>query len=193
MNVVLPLVITLVGVGPGHPVKADHIAPQIAAAEAAYREAGLVPTAHVLIEHCGQMNAFYRWDDSLLLCDELDGLRPNVIRFIAAHEYAHAVVREYGVPIGDGEAAADELASLVLLASNDRDAVVAGADFLLTTREPGKDDPHPPGLQRARMLLCLDDGSDAYSSVDPNCLLYYHRAISHWEALFADKENTYAE
>lgn len=155
-----------------------------------YAEAGIPITAHVVVASCGEQNAYYsRLFDTITLCTELAPIGDDGIRFVVAHEMAHAAVAERGLPGIESEAGADELATLVLELNEDRGAVTAGAEFMMSlTVNPGPDDPHPPNMPRARSILCLDDGADE-AGVDPNCRVYFRSAVAGWTRLFAERRD----
>lgn len=140
--------------------------------------------ANLAIIPCGQENAGY-WAPlhEIFICQELiDHQGPDVVRFVVSHELAHAFMDQHRVPSVNEEAAADELATLVLL-DNSQDEVYSGASWLLDQA----DDPtgeHPPGLDRARSILCLADGHSKKPSV-PFCKGYYNSAKDSWTRVIA--------
>lgn len=134
------------------------------------------------IEHeaCGEVNAYYSpLYDTITLCDEMLVEPTPVVRFVLAHELAHAAMTKAGLP--PSEASADELAALIELRLK-RDDVVATAAWFLANGI--KDSPanglHPRNLDRAKMLVCLDDGFDDHPA-NEGCYFYEHRAVAMWQ------------
>ena len=133
---------------------------------------------------CGQVNAWYNTvDNYIVLCDETLALEPAVVRFILAHELAHATMHKAGFDLG--EAGADELATLMEL-ETERDDVRAMAEFLMSDGIPDATpgDVHPPNMKRAAMLLCLDDGYER-EPTDEGCNQYERRAVQWWATLLS--------
>lgn len=148
---------------------------------------------------CGQANAFYSqrggmvWSPtgvifiepkSVVLCTELQSLvRPAAIRFILAHELAHAVIMQRDIPYtGSGETAADELAAVMLSVYDHRGDVIAMAEFF--ERMGGEDnawDDHPAGERRGVALRCLAYGS--MNAAPYGCPVSWERVHRAWVQL----------
>lgn len=112
----------------------------------------------IVYRKCGFENAFYKpWSREIEICTEM--LEYPGVRFFLAHEIAHAYITQLDVPFtGSAEAAADELAAVLLIKSGHADAVGDGALYWLAQAEesnvPGWAD-HPDHDQRAWTLSCL--------------------------------------
>lgn len=126
--------------------------------------------------HCGMENAWYTYKTrTVTLCDELFN-RPSLVRFILNHELSHAFNHQHGLEWGpDEEFKADELAWFF----SNTDEVLAGVQWFLddAAAKATSADPHPPSLDRAAMLLCLDAG---WREEDRMCGIYYRSAASTW-------------
>lgn len=138
-------------------------------------------TAEVVEADCGQVNAFYFPEDRrVVLCTEMvDQLPAPAVRGVLEHEMAHAAMDQLGLPETDPEADADELGTLVALDHHRLDEVADTAAWLMTLPAAPEGDPHPQPMDRAGMLLCLMDGSEA-EPANPGCALYFRRATSGW-------------
>lgn len=134
---------------------------------------------------CGEENAFYYppWK-AVVMCYELTKEPVGVIRFIAAHEMAHAIVMQLDLPVvGNDEEAADELAALFLVANGMGEDVLSGAIFLQeNSREHRRFEAHPPGGWRAENLVCLADGAEV-EPVIPKCRDKFRRSARSWERI----------
>jgi hypothetical protein len=116
-------------------------------------------------------------DDPELDPDRIEFVIGNAT-FVALHEFAHAVIEDFEVPVlGNGEDAADTLAAVSLIR---RDRADPAADFryirmllmamdanrILWQRGLEQDNPvvylarHPLSVQRAARIACLVYGSD---------------------------------
>jgi hypothetical protein len=147
----------------------------------------LAPTAPVVVADCGELNAAYLGDDDVVvLCSELEALPVAQVRFGVAHELAHAAMAEDDIALYDPEAAADELAAIVLGDAGDRAAIDAGAEFFMELARRGhhEDEEHHADLARAFALLCLDDGYDGDQAANPACPVYLDHARAAWVRLF---------
>lgn len=114
-------------------------------------------------KRCGDWNAFYYFSGRIELC--LENLKEGVgvAREIYLHELGHAFTfRKPGFDFsrwgGNYEAAADEFAAVVSVLQGNADDLVDKAllwiDYSAQVEHvPG--DPHPPGIERARMMLDL--------------------------------------
>ncbi len=90
------------------------------------------------------------------MCDSLRIFPAGVVRFVFAHELAHGVIEQRDIPYtGSYETAADELATVMLIASGHVADVEAAANWLI---EQGNNDnpfdPHGSDLRRGFQLLC---------------------------------------
>lgn len=142
----------------------------------------LGPDVTVTVEACGELNAWYDpATTTITLCRELEPLSDAAIRFVVAHEMAHATVHQRQISNYDAEPEADELATLILLDAGDSDAVYAGAEVFMKMGGDGKSGTHPAGLKRAHMLLCLASG---YAHENDGCAEYFESAKANWVRLF---------
>lgn len=126
---------------------------------------------------CWQVNAFY--DPRAMevqLCNELKPLPKLVIQGFLAHELAHGVIFQRGIPYtGSEEFAADELAFLVLHLSGRDDVLRALADFYANSARPEHPrDPHPSDNRRVFMAQEMSYGLDSN---------YYRRVLWAWATL----------
>lgn len=108
---------------------------------------------------CGEINAYYtNIDKTVTLCEELLLVNnPGFLRFVLAHEMAHAIIMQKSIGFtGQHEVAADELAAVLLLvAGYDDDVVATGRQFVAFGGDDHWWDPHPGNLKRGATLLCL--------------------------------------
>lgn len=114
-------------------------------------------------ETCGQVNAFYNPEKkSVTLCTELLTVGgPAFVRFVYAHEIAHAVIIQRRIPYtGSHETAADELATVMLILYGDGAAVDEAAEFWWARKRdmPPWDD-HADDKERGFRMACLLWGS----------------------------------
>jgi hypothetical protein len=143
------------------------------------------------VKDCGVVNAFYSssrhaitichefWDDTLALfkrggasdAQALE-LTYGTVVFAFFHEFGHALVGEFELPItGKGEDAADEIATIILGFTDDgRKAALEGAEWFRTmAKEPDHSnvfwDEHSFDEQRVISITCLLYGSapDTYA------------------------------
>lgn len=137
---------------------------------------GVQPTLRT--RDCGEINAYYSvTTDTVTLCSELlDAEPPAIVRFVLAHELAHATMRQ--LSIQNDETSADELGALVELELDPGD-VWATASWILSNEEPTKGDSHPGNLSRAQMMVCLADGAEEHPA-SWQCEVYYKRAVQLW-------------
>jgi len=119
-------------------------------------------------------------DDRELDPDRIEFVIGNAT-FVALHEFAHAVIEDFGVPVlGNGEDAADTLAAVSLIRRDRADPTAdfryilmlltaADANQILWKRGLERDNPvvylarHPLSVQRAARIACLAYGSDPES------------------------------
>lgn len=134
---------------------------------------------------CGEVNAFYQPErQTVVMCHELLPLPPAVIRTILAHELAHGVIRQRGIPYTTNEeGAADELATYVLLLSGRQQDVLDSAAWWIARGQEGDDpfDPHPSDARRALSMICLAKGSQGLYS--PMCNVSWPRVVGAWNRL----------
>lgn len=123
-----------------------------------------------VFEDCGEVNAYYHpVTKSVTMCNELLDLDPGFVRFVYAHELAHAAIVQLNLPYtGLHETAADEMAAVVLsLYDREEDVEAAGRVFFeigeldAKLGEPVESwyDPHPGHKRRGAALVCLAAGS----------------------------------
>lgn len=134
-------------------------------------------------EDCGQVNAYYDHSERrIIMCRELSSEPVEVVRFIYAHELAHAAIMQRQVPYtGSHEMAADEMAAVMLTLYRHRDDVLSAADWFW---ESGTDLPpwadHPDDKERGFRLYCLVQGSLAQNA---GCYHRWNRALLSWMRL----------
>lgn len=141
---------------------------------------------------CGTPNAFYiPRTRTVRMCTELLPTHPpGVIRFFFAHEMAHALIHQLEVPFTySEEAAADELAAVILVLSNNAEDVSDAADWFATKHMEGwvvhPLIDHPDHLKRAVVLKCLSMGREA----PPQCPRDWNRAVWTWGRLLPEWED----
>lgn len=120
----------------------------------------MYPGVHTTIrwEKCGEVNAYYYPPEKVvIMCHELLSLRPSIIRYILAHELAHGVILQRGVPFtGSHEVAADELAALALINEGMSDDIMDAAKFWMDRGFPEiASDDHPGDAKRGYTLRCI--------------------------------------
>lgn len=133
-------------------------------------------------EECGALNAFYSpAKRSITLCTELLAAPPGFVRYVYAHELAHAVIIQLDIPFtGSHEAAADELAAVMFGLYGMADDIDEAGRYWMAR---GQDNPpwsdHPDDDWRGLRLRCL-----AYGAVSKNrdheCTEMFLRASSSW-------------
>lgn len=137
----------------------------------------------VVSKPCGYINAYYFPTDRIVvMCSELYKT-PDLARFVLNHELAHAFNHQHGLDWGDdGEFKADELAFLM----SDGKAVLAATKWFLDSASAAVEgDTHPAELDRAAMLICLDEG---WRDEDRQCATYYRSALATWTLLVNQTE-----
>lgn len=112
-------------------------------------------------EACGGFNAWY--DPAtrhITMCEELRAAPEGFIRYVFAHEYAHAIIVQRGVPYtGSHEVAADELAGVIMsLHGYSNDIIVAGEFWASRGRNAPYYDDHPDDDERGFTLMCIGAG-----------------------------------
>jgi hypothetical protein len=141
----------------------------------------------IKVKECGVVNCFYSpsdhsitvchefWDDTLALFKKTGAddakateLARGAVMFAFFHEFGHALVGEFGLPItGKGEDAADEIATIILGQAKEfgRKSAMAGAAwFAAMMADPNHHnifwDEHSFDEQRVVSIMCLLYGSD---------------------------------
>ena len=141
----------------------------------------------VRVRECGVVNAFYNpadhtisvchelWDDTIKLFKnagmddaKASELTHGMMTFTFMHEFGHALVGEFGLPItGKGEDAADEIATIILGYAGEMGpkAALSGATwFQAMAQAPNAHnvfyDEHSFNDQRVVSITCLLYGSD---------------------------------
>lgn len=137
---------------------------------------------------CGAENAYYYYQEKeVRMCVELieAGVPNGVIRWIFAHEMAHAIIRQLDIPyVYSEEAAADELAGYVLYLSGNKQDISDAADYFATKHmngyivHPLAD--HPDHLKRALTIKCHSLGRDG---VLLGCPRSWPRLVWTWNRL----------
>jgi len=140
---------------------------------------------HVSFAKCGQVNATY-WPatDNIIICRETLEQPEGVVRFVVAHEMAHAVIHQRDIPFtGSEETAADELAAVTLLVwGHEFDVLITGLYFHEHGQDEDPTDPHPGDERRAYTLMCLAEGSETQPDW-PWCRPEWARALHTWVRL----------
>lgn len=137
---------------------------------------------------CGQVNAFYYPAlKTVVVCGELlEELNFSQVRFVVAHEMAHAIIMQRDLPFtGSHEDAADELAAVYLYSQDLRDDIFAAAEWFWDYRQykGGPFDDHTDPEKRAYKLLCYWDGSRGADSEIDVCYDRFSRALRAWDRL----------
>ena len=129
----------------------------------------------VSAQECGQKNAWYTFSEKhITLCAELFS-DPMITIFVLNHEMGHAFTDQNGIPDIDDEVAADELA--FLMSTNEE--VTGGIRFFLDLAKAHQaTDPHPPSLDRAASLMCLQDAR--LGEGNAVCRQYYRSVQADW-------------
>jgi hypothetical protein len=137
---------------------------------------------------CGAVNgAYFPAIHAVVMCEE-DRAQPGVALFIEAHELGHAIVDQLDLPVDAGpvanEAAADELAALILLDMGRQDAVIDAVVWFENMADADgsaadQTDPHPAPAERAYRLICLADHDD---QTVPDCRIMYPQVLAKWAA-----------
>ncbi len=135
-------------------------------------------------QDCGEWNAYYNpLGKQVILCNELKGSSPGIIRAAVAHEMGHAVIEQLDIPFtGSEETAADELSAVMLIAMGHEDDVIAMANFWAASGRPeDPEDSHPSDLRRFFTLGCLAIGAE--DGEVNGCTLEYRKAVRTWNRL----------
>ncbi len=136
---------------------------------------------------CGHVNAFYLPRlRAVVMCEEL--IDNPAARFFFAHEMAHAVIHQLGIPFTvSEEGAADELAAMVMVLAGHEKDVEAAADWFATKYVEGYRvhplDDHPDHLKRALTLKCLSLGR---AGVPLGCPRNWNHLIWSWSRLLPE-------
>jgi hypothetical protein len=136
---------------------------------------------------CNMVNALYV-GGVVVMCTELLGaVSPGTIRWIFAHEMAHAVIAQRDVPYTThNEAAADELATLTLLwMGREDDVMEAATHWWSLGRAENPSDDHLGDQRRAVNLGCLALGRAIEGHA---CTNRYRRATRAWIRLLEMNE-----
>lgn len=136
---------------------------------------------------CGSPNAAYMpLMDMMYMCTELP---EKLIPFVTAHEMAHAVIYQMQIPYtGSQEVAADELASIYLASTGQRQSILDFAIFDYGMPDPGVDDEHPQSHKRAWTVACLEDGSEV-KPIHDMCHDWFTQAAHNWYVLITEAMN----
>jgi hypothetical protein len=148
----------------------------------------LAPDVDVTIQwhECGFVNAWYfPGAKTVVLCEELKPFGPSIVRYVLAHEMAHAVIMQRDIPYtGSHEVAADELAALMLILIDREDDVLAGAAFWGNKGdEEDPEDDHPGDLRRAYTLECIVKTLKEEPRALATCPVQFRRVIRSWNWL----------
>lgn len=112
---------------------------------------------------CGEENAYYdEGSHRIVMCSELLPHGGSLVRFVLAHELAHAVIMQRNVPFtGLHETAADELATLVMIVLGRQEDVKTYAKYLLTLKNDlPPEAPYAEHDARSHALNRIIDGSN---------------------------------
>lgn len=138
------------------------------------------------IQLCGDVNGFYDVEArKITLCAETWLESPGLVRYMIAHEYAHAVIRQLDVPYSGGEeAAADELAALLLAGSGLAADIDAAAVWFAKDKTPERaKGRHQSGAKRAAVLSCLARGASDIRDDNAGCRAEYLGKVRTWQRL----------
>lgn len=117
----------------------------------------------ISIGMCGMENAFSSPD--IVICQELNSLLsrenvPEAILYVFLHEAAHSLLNVWDYPLYDNEDAADELATVLLLITEQKGAALAAAKWWANRGSSDDalaklwlDDRHTVSPQRARNII----------------------------------------
>ncbi len=143
----------------------------------------------VLWKRCGHVNGYYYPSARrIVLCHELRTIGAPFIRFVVAHEMAHAVIFQLNIAFtGIHEVAADEFGAINLVFTDNRDDLYEVAKYWLTRGHPEDPfDEHTGDIRRGATLFCLAEGFVQRNSA---CGAEWNRAISSWVRLLGlDRE-----
>lgn len=166
----------------------------------AVRKLGTRHQVHVGLETCGKASAYYdSRHHAIRMCRELyDDLLATLgdersadgaFVFALLHEVAHALISERALPVpGNEEAAADELATLLLsrLGARGEAAAQAMARYFdaLARRTTARDytNEHPVFEQRVAAITCSLEGAHLR---DRRCAVQYWTHLRAWSTLLA--------
>lgn len=173
----------------------------------------------VRVTDCGTVNAMYSAKHkALIICNELiastarsfprktyskedvDRMTVHTLSFVFFHEFGHALVDQFNLPVlGREEDAVDDFATLFLLSLGEDGKVAiddATSSFLYTEEgdlEDSFSDSHSINIQRFYGIGCLAYGSDPVYFKDitddmkalkeRRCDIEYKKKLSSWEKL----------
>jgi hypothetical protein len=133
---------------------------------------------------CGQVNAYYWYaTKTVVICNELLDEPIGFVRFVMAHEMAHAVIMQKDIPYtGSHEDAADQLAAVFLYVNDMREDIYEAAEWFYQWRdaEPSPLDDHTWPHQRAWQLFCYYVGTEETGS---ECNHRFGQALKAWDRL----------
>jgi hypothetical protein len=139
-----------------------------------------------LIIPCGQVNAAYiSVTHQIVMCAETFELGPDVVRFVTAHEMAHAIIDQYNIPVpGSEEGAADELAAVYFGMTGDALTILKAGVFWAEHPDAGENvwDDHQSSRKRAAVLMCLGDGANEDAAIH-GCRVKFLKAEQTWTRL----------
>lgn len=131
----------------------------------------IFPDFDIQVTLCGQANAFS--DPTITMCYELyEVLTKRGVSeaelFVFMHEVAHSLLKQWGLPLWDNEDAADELATVLLIALDQKDALHKAVEWWSQNTSTSEalnalinDDRHTLSPQRARNIAnWLQDSDD---------------------------------
>lgn len=177
----------------------------------------------VVFLECGEENAFYDPETvTIQMCYELIQKYADIFieeyqgeysdevilagYFTFLHEFGHAIVDQYELPIiVKEEDVVDSFATILLLQTGEEDAVIAGIEQFDIDAEEDEEfeelpfwGEHSLSIQRVYNIACLVYGSDTDRYADfigddflpeeraEGCSEEYEQAIEGWETLLAD-------
>lgn len=146
-----------------------------------------MPGMHVNLRYreCGQVNAYYTFaTKTVTICNELLDESVGFIRFVTAHEMAHAIIVQKGIPYtGAHEDAADQLAAVFLYVNNMSEDISNAAEWFYQWRdvEPSELDDHTWPHQRAWRLMCFYMGATDEDSGE--CRDRFAQSLISWDRL----------
>ena len=178
---------SLPGVGPGEPhvgrgdasevyLKQNQVVQDIAEH---WKDAGLKFDG-VYWEPCKQENSyFYPGYRQVELCTEMSQY-PEAAVFFAAHEMGHALAWQLAGTMD--EASADQIGALEMARMGLREEMLGTAVYFAeaTRQDHTRGENHPGNHQRARFLMCMEDGAEEHPS-DPECGAMLQGLRAYWD------------